>query len=59
MVCDVLLGAIPLAPQASQKFLDELNVDLRSRMLLELLDQLLVPESKSIARTYPPAFSAN
>ena len=59
MVCDVLLGAIPLAPQASQKFLDELNVDRRSRMLLELLDQLLVPESKSIARTYPPAFSAN
>ncbi|WP_010587080.1 LON peptidase substrate-binding domain-containing protein [Schlesneria paludicola] len=59
MVCDVLLGAIPLAPQVSQTFLNELNVDRRGQMLLELLDQLSQPDSKSANRTYPPRFSVN
>lgn len=63
-VCDVLLGALPLATELSQKCLEELNVDRRSQMLLELLKQAVAdpaasPEAKSLRRSFPPDFSTN
>ncbi len=58
-VCDVLLGSIPMASELSQQFLDELNVDVRSQMLLELLEQANSRTTNSLHRTFPPDFSAN
>ncbi len=58
-VCDVLLGSMPMASELSQRFLDELNVDLRSQMLLELLRNSAQHSVNSPNRTFPPDFSAN
>lgn len=58
-VCDVLLGSIPLPPEVSQQFLDELNVDIRSDMLLNLLSQAVRLETNTRSRKFPPDFSAN
>lgn len=58
-VCDVLLGSMPLASQVSQRFLDELNVDTRSEMLLELLQEAARRGSTLMNRKFPPGFSAN
>ena len=58
-VCDILLGSIQLAPEHSQQFLDELNVDSRSERLLNLLQQAMQMRKKSANRTFPPEFSSN
>lgn len=58
-ICDVLLGAIPLPPEVSQQYLNQLDVDVRSQMLLELLEQAVRLDSQSRSRTFPPVFSAN
>ena len=63
-VCDVLLGALPMASELSQQFLEELNVDIRSQMLLDLLEQTVAEpavsnSSSSLHRPFPPDFSLN
>jgi len=58
-VCDVLLGSMPLASQISQRFLDEMNVDARSDMLLDLLQEAARRGSTLMNRKFPPGFSAN
>lgn len=58
-VCDILLGSIPLSPEHSQQFLDELDIDSRSQMLLELLTHALQKRKQSANRTFPPEFSSN
>ena len=58
-VCDVLLGSIPLPSELSQQFLDELNVDARSDMLLELLRNATRRANNPMHRTFPPDFSSN
>lgn len=63
-VCDVLLGAVPMKSELSQQFLEEMNADMRSEMLLEVLRRATSqPEfaglSPSANRTFPPDFSTN
>lgn len=61
-VCDILLGSIPMAPEQAQRFLDELNVNVRCQMLANLLDQMQADPGRtadSIRRDFPPNFSAN
>lgn len=58
-VCDILLGSIPLAPEHSQQFLDELDVDSRSEQLLILLQQAILLRKQAGNRTFPPEFSSN
>lgn len=58
-VCDILLGSMPLVPEMAQQFLDELNVDERSRMLLELLRAALDHSASALHRAFPPGFSTN
>ncbi len=58
-VCDVLLGSMPLPSELSQRFLDELNVDSRSEMLLELLQNAVRRGTGPMHRTFPPDFSSN
>ena len=58
-VCDVLLGSMPMASELSQQFLDELNVDVRSQMLLDLLQGATEGSTNSLHRTFPPGFSRN
>ena len=58
-VCDVLLGSIPLPPEVSQQFLSELDVDIRSQMLLNLLNQAVRLDATARGRTFPPQFSEN
>lgn len=59
VVCDVLLASMPLAPELAQRFLDELNVDRRSQMLMEFLKQIAQRVSISPKRNFPPDFSKN
>ena len=58
-VCDLLLGSIPLSPVQSQPLLDELDVDARSEMLLELLLSAVRGSPNSTNRKFPPEFSSN
>jgi Lon protease-like protein len=66
-VCDILLGAMPLPHIQSQRFLEELDVDARSEMLLQLLRDAVrdlgtktSSETLKLAgRKFPPEFSEN
>ncbi len=58
-VCDVLLGSLPLPSELLQQFLDELNVDTRSGMLLTLLQNATQRSPNPMGRTFPPDFSSN
>ena len=58
-VCDILLSSMPLSSEQSQQFLSELDVDVRSQMLLELLRNAIPGAGKGINRTFPPHFSSN
>lgn len=58
-VCDVLLGSMPIASELSQQFLEELNVEMRSQMLLDLLRSAKTLETSPLHRSFPPGFSSN
>ena len=63
-VCDILLGSLPMSPELSQQFLNEVNVDRRSQMLLDLLEHTSTEpvsgsSQNSFHRPFPPNFSAN
>lgn len=61
-ICDVITSALPIEPMLAQLFLDELNSDLRSQMLWQLLKQMDRPETAKPtvdARGFPPKFSSN
>lgn len=60
-ICDVIASALPIQPAVAQLLLDELNSDLRSQMLWQLLKRLERPEPVSSNSTipFPPRFSAN
>ena len=59
-MCDVLAQALKLEPSIAQNLLEEVNVDLRSDMVLSHL-RVLARKMKrgSLAETFPPQFSAN
>lgn len=58
-VCDVLLGSLTMASELSQQFLDELSVETRSRMLLDLLQGAIDHSGNVLGRAFPPDFSSN
>lgn len=60
-ICDVIASALPIQPVVAQMLLDELNADLRSQMLWQLLTRMERPESMSPQPTisFPPPFSSN
>ncbi len=62
-VCDVIASALPIKPELAQLFLDELNTDVRSQMLWQLLKRMERPEpsksSTTATRRFPPSFSSN
>lgn len=59
-VCDIIASALPLAPSIVQNFLEELNTDVRSQMLWQLLKRM-EPQVKAGAGKldFPPTFSLN
>lgn len=59
-VCDIIASALPLAPSIVQNFLEELNTDVRSQMLWQLLKRM-EPQMKAGAGKldFPPTFSVN
>jgi Lon protease-like protein len=62
-VCDAIASAMPILPNLAQLLLDELNPDLRSQMLWQLLKQMDPAQSQrpqSVAtKLFPPKFSSN
>ena len=58
-VCDVIFGSMPMAPEILQQGLEELDVDARSQLMLELLERSVREGFKSTQRTFPPNFSLN
>lgn len=61
-ITDVIASALPIQPELAQMFLEELNSDVRSQMLWQLLKNMetaAVSPSPSTSRTFPPIFSPN
>lgn len=61
-VCDILASTLPIEPQVSQLLLDELNSDVRSQMLWQLLRRMEPANSRKSPSTtspFPPSFSSN
>ena len=58
-VCDLLLGSLPLPSETSQQFQDELDVDVRSQKLLELLQNAVKGTKTNQKQKFPPKFSEN
>lgn len=62
-VCDVIASALPITPDLAQLFMDELDSDIRSKMLWQLLKQMEpsrpTRETTSANRQFPPRFSPN
>jgi len=62
-VVDLIASALPIQPDLAQVFLDELNVDVRSQMLWQLLKRMERPDPSQPAeaplRGFPPTFSVN
>jgi uncharacterized protein len=58
-VCDTIASSIPMASELSQQFLEELNPDLRSQMLWQLLQRATQQQTTVFERPFPPNFSAN
>ncbi len=59
VICDTIASAIPMAPELSQQFLEELNPDVRSQMLWQLLQRALQRQTTALERPFPPGFSVN
>ena len=58
-ICDTIASAIPMASELGQQFLEELNPDLRSQMLWQLLQRATQHQTTALERLFPPRFSAN
>lgn len=61
VACDLLASALRLGLPEKQMLLEELDVDLRSDLLLEKIRERLPTEAASLPRNriYPPTFSRN
>ena len=59
VICDTIASTIPMATELSQQFLEELNPDVRSQMLWQLLKHAAQHQTTALDRTFPPGFSAN
>ncbi len=58
-ICDTIASTIPMASELSQQFLEELNPDVRSQMLWQLLQRATQNQTTAFQRPFPPSFSAN
>jgi len=58
-ICDTIASTIPMASELSQQFLEELNPDVRSQMLWQLLQRAAQSQTTALERPFPPSFSAN
>jgi uncharacterized protein len=58
-ICDVIASTIPMASHLAQQFLDELNPDVRSQMLWQLLQHTQRRQTTALDRSFPPGFSTN
>jgi Lon protease-like protein len=58
-ICDTIASTIPMASELSQQFLEELNPDVRSQMLWQLLKRAAQQQTTALERPFPPGFSAN
>jgi hypothetical protein len=58
-VCDIVASALPISPDLAQLFLNEVNSDLRSQMLWQLLKQMEPARAKAALKQFPPGFSPN
>lgn len=62
-ICDVIASALPIPATLAQVFLEEMNVDLRSQMLWQLLKQVEPSQKDGLLsaakRLFPPGFSMN
>lgn len=59
-ICDVIASSLPIEPSLAQTFLDELNSDVRSQMLWQLLKQMEpAVRPQGAAKPFPPGFSTN
>jgi len=60
VTCDLLAAALRIGLPEKQMLLDELDVDVRSDLLLHKVRELLPPEGvERLARGFPPSFSLN
>ena len=60
ILCDLLANALQTSVEVKQEILEELDVDLRSDLLLmRIRETLRVAKAQRNTRTYPPPFSLN
>lgn len=59
ILCDVFAYALSLEATDAQRLLSEFNVDRRSRLLLQLIEQSLASQTPDANREFPPPFSLN
>src|SRR5262249_8062537 len=59
-LCDIFSFALPLEPEFKQRLLAEIDVEKRTRCLLEHLKTQSPPVvAPEVERAFPPSFSAN
>jgi len=58
-LCDTIASAIPMAAELGHQFLEELNPDVRSQMLWQLLQRATLRQTTALERPFPPGFSVN
>jgi Lon protease-like protein len=60
VLCDLLTAALPIVPELKQQVLDELDVDLRSDLVLaRILELQEASQGGKSPRKFPPEFSLN
>jgi Lon protease-like protein len=60
VLCDLLTAALPIVPELKQQVLDELDVDLRSDLVLaRILELQEASQGGKPPRKFPPEFSLN
>ena len=59
ILCDVFAYALSLEPADAQRLLSEFNVDRRSRLLLQLIENSMSTPPEESEREFPPPFSLN
>jgi Lon protease-like protein len=59
VLCDLLASSLPLRPELAQKFLDEVHVQTRCRLLWEVLNLTEMSLQPAQRRSFPPTFSNN
>lgn len=59
VMCDLLGAVLPIEPRQKLALLEELDVDLRSDLLLDRIRRLLAASDTGSRRIFPPKFSLN